>query len=189
MVLSSVIDSSPATGMARELLPQEGIPADRFAALFRSHPAGVAVITADPGTGPAALTATSVISVSADPALVVFSLSAAASATPAVREADTVVVHLLGADDLDLARLCSTSGADRFADASLWSTLPTGEPFFHGVGSWMRARVISRMDVGTATVITAHVLDASDPDADARTARPLVYHHRAWHTLGEVSRL
>ena len=45
------------------------LSADEFKALFRGHPGGVAVITADAGDGPVALTATSVASVSAEPPL------------------------------------------------------------------------------------------------------------------------
>ncbi|WP_287931796.1 flavin reductase family protein, partial [Arthrobacter sp.] len=73
------------------------LSADDFKAAFRNHPAGVAVITADVGAGPVGLTATSVISVSASPPLVVFSLSSSSSSTPTVKKAETVVIHLLGA--------------------------------------------------------------------------------------------
>src|SRR6478609_5191085 len=109
------------------------LPADDFKLLFRGHPGGVAVITAAGPDGPVALTATSVSSVSADPPLLTFSLSALSSASPAILSASTVVVHLLDADDLDLARLASTSGADRFADTARWTRLVTGEPVYHGV--------------------------------------------------------
>ena len=40
---------------------------DRFVTAFRNHPAGVALVTADPGDGPVAMTATSVCSVDANP--------------------------------------------------------------------------------------------------------------------------
>src|ERR1700712_2067372 len=93
-----------------------GLGPDAFKLAFRNHPAGVAVITADAGDGPVGLTATSVFSVSAEPALLVFSISALSSSAPTINRADTVVVHLLGADQLELAKLFSTKGADRFAD-------------------------------------------------------------------------
>jgi hypothetical protein len=56
---------------------------DAFRDAFRHHPAGVAVI-ADPGDGPAALTARSLISVSADPPTVAFSLSAPSTRAAAI---------------------------------------------------------------------------------------------------------
>ncbi len=64
-----------------------------------------------------ALTATSVASVSADPPMLMFSVSDASSSSPTVAAADTVVVHLLAAEQLHLAKLGATSGIDRFADA------------------------------------------------------------------------
>ena len=114
------------------------LPAEQFKAAFRNHAAGVAVITADAGDGPVALTATSVFSVSAEPPLLVFSLSASSSSTPTLTRASTVVVHLLSADQLDLAVLAATSGIDRFADTSIWSRLETGEPYFTAAPVWIR---------------------------------------------------
>src|ERR1700712_447872 len=103
-----------------------GLSADEFKLAFRNHPAGVAVITADAGDGPGGLPATSVFSVSAEPPLLVFSISGSSSSAPTINKADTVVVHLLGADQLAVAKLFATSGVDRFADADSWSRLPTG---------------------------------------------------------------
>lgn len=167
------------------------IPADDFKALFRGHPAGVSVITADAGDGPVALTATSVASVSADPPLLIFSISTLSSAAPTLARAETVVVHLLDADDIDLATLGATSGVDRFADESRWTRLTTGEPVYRGVRAWVRCAVINRMDAGTSTVIAAHALQ-SHIERDVAPGEPgdaLVHHNRSWHRLSEGSRL
>jgi len=157
-----------------------------FTIAFRNHAAGVAVITADAGDGPVGLTATSVFSVSVDPALFVFSISDLSSAAPTIRGADTLVVHLLGAENLQLATLCSTSGIDRFADRSRWSRLETGEPYFPSVRSWIRGRVVNRMSAGHSTVIAVLALTAAEGE---QTAAPLVYHNRTWHSLGEPSKI
>lgn len=164
------------------------LSADDFKAAFRSHPAGVAVITADAGDGPVGLTATSVISVSASPALLVFSLSAFSSTAPALARAETLVVHLLGADQMGLAKTFSTSGIDRFADTSSWSRLVTGEPVLNHAPTWLRGRIVDRMQAGDSTVVAVQVLQASvaQPGPDADTS-PLVYHNRAWHRLSELS--
>jgi flavin reductase (DIM6/NTAB) family NADH-FMN oxidoreductase RutF len=94
--------STPAAdaGPARAHASFPTSPPQSFKDLFRGHPGGVAVITADAGDGPVALTATSVSSVSADPPLLTFSISALSSASTTLQRADTVVVHLLDADDL-----------------------------------------------------------------------------------------
>ncbi|MFT4281160.1 flavin reductase family protein [Microbacterium sp.] len=165
------------------------VSADDVKALFRGHPGGVAVITAHGEAGPAALTATSVSSVSVDPPLLVFSLSSLSSASPAITAAATIVIHLLDADDLALAQLGATSGVDRFADRDAWVTLATGEPVFPHVRAWVRCAVVSRMDAGSSTVIAAHAVQAHVNRDDIADAGALVYHNRSWHSLGEHSRL
>jgi flavin reductase (DIM6/NTAB) family NADH-FMN oxidoreductase RutF len=166
------------------------LTAEDFKAAFRNHPAGVSVVTADPGDGPVGLTATSVFSVSANPPLLVFSLSGRSSSAPALRRAETVVVHLLGADQLDLARTFSTSGIDRFADTSTWTRLVTGEPVLPSANAWLRGRIVDQMEAGDSTVVAVQVLQVKIPDAESRAAgksHPLVYHDRTWHQLGDHS--
>ena len=166
---------------------------EAFKAAFRNHPAGVAIVTADAGEGPVAMTVTSVFSVSAEPPLLVFSASASSSSTPTIRAAETVVVHILGADQLELAKLAATSGVDRFPNG-LWMRLPTGEPIYPGAHAWIRGRIINRLEAGTSTVFVVEALNSSAPEAgsdeaDARFARPLVYHNRTWHVLDDTSKL
>jgi len=171
-------------------LDETSLSADDFKLAFRHHPAGVALITADDGTRPVALTATSVFSASAEPPLIVFSISDLSSSTPVIDAAETLVVHLLSADQIDLAKLGSTSGIDRFADTSIWGRLPTGEPYFPAARTWIRGRIIDRMRAGMSTIVAVHALEARLPlDEAAENAAPLVYHNRTWHGIGEHSRL
>lgn len=167
------------------------LSADDFKALFRGHPGGVAVITADAGDGPVALTATSVASVSADPPLLIFSISAQSSASTTLAAAETVVVHLLDANDLQVAQIGATSGIDRFAETHRWSRLVTGEPVYHDVRAWVRCAVIGRMDAGGSTVIAAHALQSNleRDTAPGEHGDALVYHNRTWHRLGDHSRI
>lgn len=153
---------------------------ERFKAAFRRHPAGVAIVTADCGDGPAGLTATSIISVSADPAFLVFSLSAQSSATPTIASAETVIVHLLAEEHWDAAALFSTSGADRFADESTWERIDTGEPVLTLDATRIRGRIAERMTFGGSIVLAVEVLDVTLPE---RPADSLVYYDRAWHSL------
>ncbi|MFJ9353043.1 flavin reductase family protein [Streptomyces mirabilis] len=150
-------------------------------------------MTADTGRGPVALTATSVISVSATPPLLVFSVSVLSSATPTILESSSVVVHLLGADQVDLALLCATSGADRFADTGSWARLATGEPHFVAAPVSIRGTVAATFTAGASTLVVVNATHAhyASPDAAARSdaPRPLVYHNRTWHQLSEQSQM
>ncbi|MGO4585833.1 flavin reductase family protein [Arthrobacter sp. 2RAF6] len=193
MAHSSALDerehTQHRTAPAPELpLLHPGVTSDGFKLAFRNHPAGVAVITADPGSGPVGLTATSVVSVSVEPPILIFSLSALSSATPGITAAETIVVHLMTDQDVSMARLFATSGVDRFSDDSLWSPLTTGEPLFHGVKSWLRCRIIDRMEVGGSVIVAAQAIEASavEPGPDSS---PLVYHNRRWHRLDDHSLL
>lgn len=176
---------SPSFDFASSLSP------DEFRALFRGHPVGVAVVTADAGDGPVALTASSVASVSAEPPLLIFSVSAFSSASEVLARAETVVVHLLDVQDLAVAKLGAASGVDRFADTARWSRLETGEVVYHGVRAWVRCAIVNRMDAGTATVVAAHALESHiERDVQPGVAGDaLVYHNRTWHHLGDHSRI
>ncbi|OIJ65499.1 flavin oxidoreductase [Streptomyces mangrovisoli] len=176
-------DASPGTALPLD----GGLSADEFKRAFRNHPAGVAVITADTEQGPVGLTATSVISVSAEPPMLVFSLSSASSSAPGIATARTVVVHLLSAAQLPSARLFATSGVDRFADRESWGRLATGEPFLHRAPVWIRGRIVDRMRAGQSTMVAVHALQAHI--APAAEDAPLVHHNRGWHRLGSHSLL
>ena len=165
-----------------------GLSADDFKEAFRHHPAGVVVLTADAGDGPVALTASSVFSVSADPALIVFSIGNQASASSTFAKADTVVLHMLLDAQLPLAKLCSTHGVDRFADTTMWSRLETGEPYFLNVPARIRGRVISRTPAGSSTIYLVHALEAEISE-DCATVKPLVYYNRSWHALDAQSQI
>lgn len=181
-------DVAPASEHGRHLKGlMSGLSPAEFKLAFRHHAAGVAVITADAGDGPVGITVSSLFSVSAEPPLMVFSISNDSSSASTVRRAETLVVHLLGSRHLDIARLCSTAGVDRFADTSIWRRLPTGEPHFPDVPVWIRGRVINRMEAGNSTVIAIHALESEH--SDDPTTTPLVYHNRTWHALGDASRL
>ncbi len=168
----------------------EPLPPDEFKRVFRGYPGGVTVITADAGQGPVALTATSVASVSADPPLIVFSVSALSSSLPTFSRADTVVIHMIGPENLQLAVLAATGGADRFADRDAWTRLTTGEPLYLGVDIWVRARIAHRLDAGNSKLIVVHALQAgfAAPD-EAVPDEALVYRNRTWHRIGAHSRL
>lgn len=163
------------------------VDAERFKAAFRHHAAGVAVVTADVD-GPIAMTASSVTSVSADPAVLLFSASSTTATGRALATASSAVVHLLDADDLPLAVRCADPAVDRFADAAGWERLPTGEPAFVGPRLLLRGEVCERLVFGEATVIVLAVTHVIDRRPEAASARPpLAYADRRWHTLGTDS--
>jgi flavin reductase (DIM6/NTAB) family NADH-FMN oxidoreductase RutF len=180
--------SAPTTTASwrRSVPPVAGaaISPDEFRSVFRGHPAGVAVVTALHEGRPVGFTATSVISVSAEPPLLAFSLAASSSSWPAVQAARTVAVSFLGADQADVSSRFATSGIDRFADGG-WRPLATGEPVIDGAVAWVRAEVVARTQVGSSFLVTLRAVDHQVADGGT----PLVFHDRGYHRLGDASRV
>lgn len=180
-------------------IPQTISP-DALKAAFRRHAAGVAVITADIGDGPIAITVSSLASVSADPAVLLCSVADSTTTGRAMARSQTVVVHLLERSDLELAVRCATPGGDRFEDTSAWERLPSGEPMFSGPRMRLRGKVVQRNVFGDSTVLAIAVLDVighegvTGEGGDAGSSDEvgpgaLAYLDRAWHVLDERSRI
>src|SRR5690625_7338926 len=76
-------------------MTQTPLAREEFTAVFRQHPAGVAVVTLLDGDRPVGFTATSVISVSAEPPIFAFSINNTSSSWPALERAERVTANLL----------------------------------------------------------------------------------------------
>ncbi|WP_460798311.1 flavin reductase family protein [Microbacterium sp. GXF0217] len=148
-------------------------------AAFRTHPSGVAIITANVDTGPVGLTASSVASVAVDPAAIMFSVTRATGSAGALLAADTFVVHLIDDAHVDLAQAFATSGAERFTAEQGWRTLSTGEPHLTAARAALRSRALQTVPVGSSTVVIAEVLEV----LDGPLGRPVVYFDRRFHAL------
>lgn len=160
---------------------QDSRLAQDFKTAFGAHPAGVSIITADSATGPVGITASSVASVSAEPALLAFSLAAGTGSAAALAKADSVVVHLLRVEDLELAKIFANSSSERFTGSMAWTRLDTGEPLLAHTGHALRCKVLSRTPAGGSLLLAAEVLEIIVAET---TGEPMVYHSRAFHRLG-----
>jgi len=165
-------------------LVQQDEPAltpDAYKEVFRRHPAGVAVVTflADDGR-PVGFTATSVISVSAAPPLLAFSLASTSSSWAPLSRARTLAISFLSSGQDDVSARFATSGIDRFA-AGGWTALESGEPVIDGAVSWVRGRIVQRAPVGGSYLVSIRALEHGLSDE----ALPLVYHDRTYHRIGD----
>lgn len=159
-------------------LPSESV-GQLFRAAFRTHPAGVAIVTATCPEGAVGLTASSVASVAVDPPTLAFSVTGGRSASH-IAAAQTIVVHLVGVDQVELVRTFADPSAPRFTDSMDWEVLPTGEPLLREADWALRCEIIHRAPLGGSVLLAARVLEIrSNPSGSA----PLVYHNREFHTL------
>lgn len=163
--------------------PDDGpsrVSPETFKSVFRQHPAGVVVVTFAHHGQLHGFTATSLISVSADPPVLTFSIDSSSSSWPALAEVDTLVINFLGATQVEVSARFATRGIDRFAEGD-WSLLPTGEPLLDGSPSWVRGRVVQRTAIGRSFLVSVLALEAVQSDARP----PLVYHDRTYHAVGD----
>ena len=160
------------------------VRSEAFRSIFRRHPAGVAVVALRDGDGPVGFTATSVISVSAEPPVLAFSVAETSSVWPVLARTDALTVSFLGAAQVDVSARFATRGVDRFAGVP-WHWLPTGEPVLDDAPAWLRGEVVERLSVGASVLVVVRVLESAQSADEA----PLVYHDRAYHQLGERSAL
>jgi len=150
-----------------------------FKDAFRTHPAGIALITAETEEGPVGLTASSVASVGLDPLALVFSVTRATGSAGGILSAPSFLVHLIDSEHEETAKQFSFTGGERFTAEQGWETLDTGEPHLVHARAALRCRALQITGVGSSSVVIAEVLDVH---LGRRTA-PLVYHDRVFHKL------
>ncbi len=172
--------ASPDLGAPRLAAPGSPHPLDApglLRSVFRRHAAGVAVITAG-GESPVGFTATSLTSVSVEPAMLSFGISLAASAWPVISRADHVGVHILGEHQRELAATFARSGADRFASPTRWRPGPEGVPVLDDVPAWLVCRIVARVPAGDHRIVLAEPFagDATGTGGPCCTTRAAFAH-------------
>src|SRR5690606_37032019 len=149
------------------------IAADQFRPLLRHHPAGVVIVTADVAGHPVGLTATSFTSVSLDPPLVSFYVATTSSTWPRLSQASLFGVHLLSADQTELATRFAAKGVDRFAPPTRWSRDRDGVPALDGVTARLVCSRAAARLIGDHWLVVGRVVAGTVHDP---RRSPLLYH-------------
>jgi 3-hydroxy-9,10-secoandrosta-1,3,5(10)-triene-9,17-dione monooxygenase reductase component len=136
---------------------------------------GVTVITtrAPDGT-PVGLTANSFNSVSLNPPMVLWSLAKSARSRTAFESAQHWAVHILAADQEELANRFATRGTDKFAGLTI--DQGGGEvPLLHGCAARLQCRTSFKYEGGDHIIFVGEVLEVDHTDNT-----PLVFHAGAY---------
>lgn len=153
---------------------------------MRQLPAGVTVIATGRGAARNGLTATAVMSLTAEPPQLVCAVSHSASAHPEIVANGTVCINLLATDQEWLgARFAGVGGlrgAARFADAA-WSTLVTGAPVLDDAVASFDCSVVQRSDFQTHSLFVC-LVEAIRVRPDRE---PLLYVNGSWASLLPVA--
>jgi flavin reductase (DIM6/NTAB) family NADH-FMN oxidoreductase RutF len=156
---------------------------DALKAAFRRHASGVAVITTNDGSGnPVGFTASSMTSLGSNPALVTFNVSRGASSWPAISTAKYVALHMLGANNLDLAEKMAADNTKRFLDSD-WVRSEYDLPVFQNVTAVLFGKVKEFHHVEQNAVFIIEIISGTTGEDD----KALLYSQRAYFTTSDES--
>lgn len=146
--------------------------------LFRKWPAGVSVVVADVGGRRAALTVSSLTSLSLEPPLVGISIALEASLHELLKDADEWAVSILNGEQSHLAQ----HFARGVPPIALWDGIPVRDDdprLIADAAGWLVARTVNHFQTGDHTFFVGEILSLEQ--GNAPTA--LIYLHREYHAL------
>jgi flavin reductase (DIM6/NTAB) family NADH-FMN oxidoreductase RutF len=158
-------------------------PSDALKAAFRRHASGVAVITTKSESGdPVGFTATSMTSLGSNPALVTFNVSQGSSSWPALSSATHLALHMLGSENLGLAKKMAEDQAKRFGDSD-WEFSEFGLPVFKDATAVLFVKVREFHRVENNAVFISEVLSGKLGKLD----KGLLYFQRSYFNPADTA--
>jgi flavin reductase (DIM6/NTAB) family NADH-FMN oxidoreductase RutF len=143
-----------------------------FRAALGLFATGVTIVTARTADGvPVGLTANSFNSVSLSPPLVLWSLRSAALSMPAFARGSHYAIHILAAEQLELARRFATPGIDRFAGLA-FEQGSGGVPLIPGCAALFECANRSQYEEGDHVIFVGEV----ERSHHRAGAQPLIFH-------------
>jgi flavin reductase (DIM6/NTAB) family NADH-FMN oxidoreductase RutF len=158
-----------------------GISAAEFKDALAQALTPVTVLATDGPHGQAGVTCSAVCSVCDTPPTILVCVNRNSFANGVIKANGVLSVNWLSAAQSELSQCFAGAGAlpmaQRFA-ASRWGTLASGAPYNQEALLALDCRVADAIEVGTHTLIFAHVVAA----VKAEARQPLAYHRRAYAT-------
>ena len=144
-------------------------------AFFRRWPAGVSVVVAEVDGRRAALTVSTLVSLSLEPPLVGISIALQASLHELLRDADEWTVSILAGDQDHLAQHFARS----VPPIALWNGIPVREDdprLIVGAAGWLVARTVDQFRTGDHTFFVGEILSLEE----GRAPDSLTYVHHMY---------
>lgn len=152
-------------------------------AAFRRHASGVAIITTIDSTGkPVGFTATSMTSLGSNPALVTFNVSRGSSTWPALSSATHIALHMLGTENVALAKKMADDSKKRFVDSD-WERSEFDLPVFKNVTAVLFGKVRECHHVELNAIFVVDIVSGKTGTTD----KALLYNQRDYYTTSEDS--
>ncbi len=147
-------------------------------ALFRRWPAGVSVVVAEVDGRRAALTVSSLTSLSLEPRLIGISIALEASLHELLRDAGEWAVSLLSGDQEELAKHFARS----VPPIALWNGIDVREDdprLLTAAVGWIVAKTVDEIRTGDHTLFVGEILSIEE----GRAETSLAYVHRGYSSL------
>lgn len=171
-------------------IPSRGGSSVDLRRAFRLDASSVWVVTSADAGSPVGFTAVSVVSVSLAPPILSFNVSRTSSSLDTLLSSGRYAVHLLAADQEDVARRFAGPAALRFADERTWSWDEDGLPRVAGTLTRLSGSVLRLVDAGDSLLVLGEVSTSDEDEAtqdlgpDRRLYRgaddPLLHHDRRY---------
>jgi flavin reductase (DIM6/NTAB) family NADH-FMN oxidoreductase RutF len=162
--------------------PSELSPSQIFLEAFRRHGAGISVVTLLKNDGsPSGFTATSLASLSANPPLATFNMSQTASSWSAIKPDRMLLIHMLNANQVDLAKKMAGEADQRFL-GDHWIEGPDGLPLLKDAAGWLQARVVDTMEVEFSASVAVRIVAGGLGEP----GEALVYQDRDYRRAAEL---
>lgn len=147
-----------------------GVEPGRYRAVLGHFASGVVLVTGMHDGKPAGFTCQSFFSLSLDPPLVAIAPGKSSTSWPKVCSSGFICVNVLAADQEDLARTFSQSGADKFAGIG-WTPAGNGAPRLHDTLAWIDCSIEDIHEAGDHLLVTARVTEL-----ESNTGQPLLFY-------------
>lgn len=161
------------------------VASDEFFAIMSAFPTGVAIVTTlEPDGTPRGLTTNAVMSVSAEPPILLVSVNRGSRTLPALLHLKRFVVNFMRDDCAELCALFASKADDKFSRVA-WTAGLGGVPILHeGAVAHAECATLEELEVGDHVVVTGLVEKGSPPEPDDV---PIVYFRREYSSAPSAS--
>ena len=132
---------------------------------------------------PRGFTASSVISVAAEPPSVAFAVSRDSMSGRGISQVSELVINFLDDTASEVATRFAMRGADRFTPES-FETTADGLPFLPGASGRIRGDIVARHEVGDSFLVVVRVREIEVSEGQLA---PLIYLDRRYRRLAPLS--
>lgn len=160
---------------------------ERYRELSDDIAAAVAVVAANRGRSPHAITVDSFLDVSYDPPTMAVSIYSGSRMMETLEDSEHFAISVLASSQRDVSERLGEPGQPLYGALSGIETFPSphsGQPVLAEAIAWFELRRTEILEVATHSLVVGEVVALGTGLASARTQRPLLRWRKAYGTVG-----